>query len=165
MAELAIESLSDSNAEELIDLLANVDGVHFTHTSRESVRRFLEEPADVHLLGRAHGLAVAFGMLRGWQEGYETPSLGIAVRRDHEGHEHGRAMMAALERVARERGVPAIRLRVHADNTRARKFYDALGYREMGIERGQILMTLEFGEVAPKADLDGSGGGADTPRT
>jgi hypothetical protein len=29
--------------------------------------------------------AVAYGMLRGWDDGYATPSLGIAVRNDSQG--------------------------------------------------------------------------------
>ena len=141
---LLIEPLGPTNAQELAELLRAVDPRHFVHTSPEAVARFLAEPADVHVLGRAIGEVVAFGMLRGWHEGYDVPSLGIAVRRDREGAGYGRAMMIALERLARDRGATQIRLRVHPDNLRARRLYEAQGYREVGVERGETLMLIDL---------------------
>jgi ribosomal protein S18 acetylase RimI-like enzyme len=144
LPSLLIEPLEPSNADELVDLLNAVDPSHFAHTSPEAAARFLAEPADIHVLGRASGEVVAFGMLRGWHEGYDVPSLGIAVRQDREGAGYGRVMMMALERLARDRGATQIRLRVHPDNLRARRLYDGLGYREAGVERGETLMLLDL---------------------
>jgi ribosomal protein S18 acetylase RimI-like enzyme len=141
---LSIEPLGPSNVEELADLLTAVEGRWFLHASAEAAARFLAEPADVHILGRADGEVVAFGMLRGWQEGFDVPSLGIAIRRDREGRGYGRALMSALEGLARERGATQIRLRVHPDNVRARRLYDGRGYRAVGIERGETLMLLDL---------------------
>jgi ribosomal protein S18 acetylase RimI-like enzyme len=141
---LQIEPLRSSNVQDLAELLGSVDTKYFAHAPPEAARRFLAEPADVHVLGRADGEVVAFGMLRGWQEGYEVPSLGIAVRSDREGAGYGRAMLIALEQLARERGASRIRLRVHPENLRARRLYDARGYREVGIERGETLMLLDL---------------------
>jgi ribosomal protein S18 acetylase RimI-like enzyme len=142
--DLAIEPLDPANASELAELLGSVDPTYFVHAVPEAASRFLDQPADVHVLGRVDGEAVAFGMLRGWHEGYETPSLGIAVRPDREGRGYGRAMMVALERLARERGARRIRLRVHPDNVRARRLYAGLGYRDAGVERGETLMLLDL---------------------
>ena len=52
--------------------------------------------------------------------------------------------MAALEGIARERGAGQIRLRVHRDNMPARRLYASLGYREIGVERGELLMMLDL---------------------
>jgi ribosomal protein S18 acetylase RimI-like enzyme len=151
-ADVTIEAMTAGNLSELVEMFRLVDGAHFPHATAEAAARFLEEPADIHVLGRAKGEVVAFGMLRGWHEGYDVPSLGIAVRRDREGRGYGRAMMAALERLARERGAGRIRLRVHQENVRARALYDACGYLEAGLERGETLMLLELDDplVAPE---------------
>jgi ribosomal protein S18 acetylase RimI-like enzyme len=143
-AVLGIEPLEPSNVDDLADLLRSVDPKYFAHAAPEAAWRFLDQPADIHVLGRVGGEVVAFGMLRGWHEGYATPSLGIAVRPDREGRGYGRAMMAALERLARERGATRIRLRVHPDNVRARQLYAGQGYREAGFERGETLMLLDL---------------------
>ena len=141
---LRIEPLGPSNVSELAELLESLDPLYFAHAAPGAAWRFLAEPADVHVLGRVDGEVVAFGMLRGWQEGYEVPSLGIAVRPDREDAGYGRAMMIALKRLARERGATQIRLRVHPDNLRARRLYDGQGYREAGVERGETLMLLDL---------------------
>ena len=137
-----VEPLTPANAEELVGWFEHVDRRHFAHATPEAVVGFLAAPEDVFLLGRDKGRVVAFGMLRGWAQGYEVPSLGIATY--PQGRGYGRGMMAALESVARERGATRIRLRVHADNVRARALYDGLGYQEIGIERGQTVMVLEL---------------------
>ncbi len=59
------------------------------------------------------GSIVAYGMLRGWDEGYETPSLGIAVHSEWQARGVGRRMMEHLHQVARVRGAKRIRLKVY----------------------------------------------------
>jgi sugar O-acyltransferase (sialic acid O-acetyltransferase NeuD family) len=85
---------------------------------------------------------VAYGMLRGWEEGYETPSLGIAVRNDSQGRGLGRLMMAHLHAEAGRRGAKQVRLRVHRDNIRARRLYETLGYEYAGEDRGELVMVV-----------------------
>ena len=146
-ASLAIEPLTEANVEELIEMLSHVDATHFAHATRDSAERFLKETEDVHVLGRTGDEVVAFGMLRGWREGFAIPSLGIAVRADREGSGFGRAMMEALHGLARSRGAPSVRLRVHAENHHARRLYESVGYREAGIERGEIVMVRDISTV------------------
>jgi len=87
---------------------------------------------------------VAYGMLRGWDEGYTTPSLGIAVRSDSQGRGLGRLMMTHLHAEARRRGAVQVRLRVHRDNTRARRLCEFLGYEYAGEDRGELVMLLDL---------------------
>ena len=89
--------------------------------------------------------AVAYGMLRGWDDGYATPSLGIAVRDDCQGRGLGRVMMEHLHRAALSRAAGTVRLRVHPDNTRARRLYESLGYKYGGGEdRGELVMEVDL---------------------
>ena len=71
---------------------------------------------DVHALLVEDGRAVAYGMLRGFDEGYDVPSLGIAVRTGLQAPGSRAAMMAHLHAEARRRGATVVRLRVHPDN-------------------------------------------------
>ena len=146
MRDLAVEHLTAANLDDLVAMFAAVDRSHFAHATKSAAHRFLQEVADVHLIGRVDGQVVAFGMLRGWHEGYETPSLGIAVRVDAEGRGYGRAMMRELERAARARGAKQIRLRVHPKNARARRLYESCGYGEVGVDRGEVLMLLDLAD-------------------
>jgi len=69
-----------------------------------------------------------FGMLRGWDEGYSIPSLGLFVSPHHQGKGVGKAIMNHLTAVAIERNCERIRLTVDAVNERAVSLYKAQHY-------------------------------------
>ncbi len=71
---------------------------------------------------------VAYGMLRGWDEGFAIPSLGIVVIASHRGLGLGRGMMDHLHAVARDRGATTIRLKVYKNNASAAQLYRRIGY-------------------------------------
>jgi ribosomal protein S18 acetylase RimI-like enzyme len=99
---------------------------------------------DVYLIGFIGRVPVAYGMLRGWDEGYRIPALGIAIRDGYRDRGLGRLMMHELHRVVRERGGHRVRLRVAPDNDRARHLYATLGYQQVGMERGELVMLLDL---------------------
>ena len=88
---------------------------------------------------------VAYGMLRGWDEGYEVPSLGIAVHPQWRGKKYGELLMHFLHAAARSRGAKKIRLKVYTRNTAAVQLYARLGY-EFGqeIAGGQQVGILKL---------------------
>jgi len=135
------------DADTLADLLSRIDTTHFRPhpmDADEAWRIANLDGQDLYLLGFVGGEAVAYGMLRGWDEGYSVPSLGIGVPRDRMRQGFGRAMMLALHEAARQRGAARIRLRVHPENTGAAALYRLLGYRTAGKERGEILMLKDL---------------------
>ena len=71
---------------------------------------------------------LGYGMLRGWDEGYEVPSLGVAIHPDVQGEGLGRLLMDFLKHAARRRGAKRLRLRVAPDNRTAVELYSSLGY-------------------------------------
>ena len=75
------------------------------------------------------GQVLSYGMLRGWDEGYEIPSLGILVRADVRGAGLGDLTMRLLHLAARRRGARRIRLTVYERNHRAISLYVSLGYK------------------------------------
>jgi GNAT superfamily N-acetyltransferase len=140
----------------LADLFADIDASHFRphpFTANEARRIVKRSGRDVYALLIEDGLAVAYGMLRGLDEGYAVPSLGIAVRTSAHGRGLGRAMMAHLHAEAGRRGATVVRLRVRPDNLVARRLYESLGYAYAGHDRGELVMLvgLQQGAALPPA--------------
>jgi len=142
----------------LVEIFSDIDEAFFSphpFTRHEARRIVKEDGRDVYAVLVEDGRAVAYGMLRGWKEGYAVPSLGIAVRTSAQGRSLGRLMMAHLHGEARRRGATVVRLRVRPDNARARRLYESLGYSYAGDERGELVMLadLESGARLQK-DID-----------
>ncbi len=113
------------------------------------------EGQDVYALLMDDGRPVAYGMLRGWDEGYRIPTLGIGVRTKLQGRGYGRTMMTHLHAIARGRDCPIVRLRVHAENTRALLLYESMGYVHVGLERGELVMLFDLVDADPAARAAG----------
>ena len=83
---------------------------------------------DMYAVGLADGEFVAYGMLRGWDAGYEVPSLGIYVSSIARGTLVSRRFMDYLHGLAAARGATTVRLTVDDCNRRAIGLYRQLGY-------------------------------------
>ncbi len=137
----------------LADVFADIDEAFFRpHPFTRHEARYIANHAgrDAYAILVEDGRAVAYGMLRGWDEGYPFPSLGIAVRTGAQGRGLGRLMMAHLHAEARRRGATVVRLRVHPENLRARLLYESLGYAYAGQERGELVMLVD---LEPSAEI------------
>jgi ribosomal protein S18 acetylase RimI-like enzyme len=110
---------------------AGPDGRFFTpHPFTEAVLGGLASAPgrDHYYLLMSGNEALAYGLLRGWNEGYDVPSVGLAVSPAARGRGLGRMMMAFLHAVARTQGAERVRLRVHPENGKAVSLYRSLGY-------------------------------------
>lgn len=144
--EFRIVGPGDQSA--LAEVFSDLGGAFFrphAFTPEEAQRLAHHSGRDVYAILLNDGRPVAYGMLRGWDEGYLTPSLGIAVRSGARGNGYGRLMMAHLHQEARARGVTQLRLRVHPDNFIAKRLYESLGYAYSGEDRGELLMVVDVG--------------------
>lgn len=149
---LCIEPIHPRNVPELATFLEEfVDDPWFhPHPMTAAYAKLIGKHAigpsqDVYLGVFWERRCVAYGMLRGWDEGWEVPSLGIAVKGTLRGYGIGRMLMYALHTCARLREAPAIRLKVFPENLRAKALYKSLGYELQGIEAdGQELYLLNL---------------------
>jgi ribosomal-protein-alanine N-acetyltransferase len=98
----------------------------FTETAVERLAG--HQGKDIYCVLVEGGRVVGYGMLRGWDEGYEVPSLGIAIHPSMRGKGLGRDLMHRLHEMARGRGAGRVRLRVREDNAEAIALYERLGY-------------------------------------
>jgi ribosomal-protein-alanine N-acetyltransferase len=97
-------------------------------TAAEAMERCAHIGLDLYFVAVFGRKVIGYAMLRGWEDGYEVPSLGIAIHPQNRGMKLGRAMMEFLHCVARVRGVQRIRLKVYKKNSIAQKLYENLGY-------------------------------------
>jgi ribosomal protein S18 acetylase RimI-like enzyme len=123
------------------------DGLQFhphplTRTEAQRIAQLSGD--DVYLVVIEGEKVVAYGILRGWDEGYAVPSLGIAVDPTRRGMGLGRQLMNALHAAAREHGAEQARLKVYPDNETALELYRSLGYRFGREEDGQLVGVLDL---------------------
>ncbi len=142
---MEVRVVGPGDEEALGEMFSHIDETFFrphAFTRDEATRICHRGGRDLYVLMLDDGRPVAYGMLRGLDEGYTTPSLGIAVSTECQGRGIGRLMMEELHQVAANHGADVVRLRVHPDNVRARHLYEALGYTYRGEDRGELLMTV-----------------------
>jgi len=139
--------LEPALAEFFSALQASGDEAHFhPHplTADEARRRCTYTGSDLYyLLVEGHEV-LGYGMLRGWDEGYEVPSLGIALRKSARGCGLAGMFMQFLHAAARRRGAGSVMLKVYRDNLAARHLYEQLGYRFSDSGAAQLHGSIDL---------------------
>ncbi len=87
---------------------------------------------------------LAYGMLRGWDEGYDVPSLGIAVHPEARGCGLGDLGLCFLHAAARQRNATKIRLKVYKENSKAVALYQKHGYKFKILSDIELLGVAEL---------------------
>jgi ribosomal protein S18 acetylase RimI-like enzyme len=113
-------------------------------TAAEARQRVLYTGRDFYCVLVAEKTVIGYGMLRGWDEGYAIPSLGVAVDPAWQGRGHARRLMAFLQAMAQQRGCRRIRLKTDAENIKALNLYQSLGYKFEPQADGELLGFLEL---------------------
>lgn len=99
----------------------------------EAFYYFYRKCPDLFLLAEYEGEVV--GYVLGCSEDDSGHVISIAVSHRFRKRGIGRALMMELEKKMAEKGIRKVRLEVSASNEVARKMYNSLGYREIGILR------------------------------
>jgi ribosomal protein S18 acetylase RimI-like enzyme len=104
-----------------------------------------EPGSDVYFGFFQEGDLLGYAMLRGWNEGYEVPSFGVAVAPMHQGRGIGGRLLRACLDEARARGAQRVMLKVHPENSRALKWYLSAGFARAGVgDDGQLICEVEL---------------------
>ena len=87
---------------ELFEALANAREERFFSphplTPEQAAQVADYQGQDLYTVALHDGNAIAYGFLRGWDEGYQIPSLGISVHPNYRGAGIGLALMHYLRR-------------------------------------------------------------------
>jgi len=120
---------------------------HFTpHAfSREAITEIVDESKlDLYYVVLYEGKVIGYGMLRGMDEGYNVPSLGIGIDKEFYGTGVATTLMEFLEATSILRGYKKMRLRVYKENPRAFYFYTKLGYTYEPYDDESVLGLKEL---------------------
>lgn len=107
------------------------DDAHFhPHplTAEEAHQRCTYVGNDLYYVILEKQKVLGYGMLRGWDNGYRVPSLGIAIRASARGSGLATMFIQFLHTAARRRGANKVILSVYTNNLVARRLYEKLGY-------------------------------------
>jgi [ribosomal protein S18]-alanine N-acetyltransferase len=71
-----------------------------------------------------------------WLVADEAHIMNVAIAPVHRNMGLGRKMMVELIRVVKEKGITAMTLEVRPSNTVARKLYEKMGFKSVGLRKG-----------------------------
>ena len=123
---MRIERVRPEQFDDVIALWEAAKLVRPWNEPREDLRRALDGPASVVLVGLDGGPVVASVMVG--HDGHRGWIYYLAVAADVRRQGRGRMMMAAAEAWLRDRGVPKLNLMVRGENRAVHDFYRSIGY-------------------------------------
>jgi len=151
LSKIQIEELAPRHFKALSklfeEIIANGDDAAFhPHplSEKEASRLCHTQSLDQYFVAIYAGEAIAYGMLRGWDEGHTEPSLGLAVHPRYQRNGLGRRMMIFLINIAQQRGAKSLRLSVYSSNMAAVCLYKKFGFSLTQIPEGRLLGKLNF---------------------
>jgi ribosomal protein S18 acetylase RimI-like enzyme len=111
--------------------------------------RFVAEDATGSVVGFA-----SVGPARGEDLATDGEIYSINVDPDSWGAGAGPALLGAARRALQSAGFRRAILWVHPDNGRARRFYEARGWLDEGVERSETVLGVDVAEVRYSLVLD-----------
>ena len=102
------------------------------------------EGNDLYFLQIKDNEITGYGMLRGWDDGFTIPSLGIVIHPSFRNQGFGKEFMEFLHEQAKAKGATKVRLKVYYKNKSALQLYVSLGYTFSGKENGQLIGYYEL---------------------
>lgn len=103
---------------------------------------------DEYYVMEADGVVVGYGMLRGWDEGYSRPSLGVCISANYSGRGYGTEMVRHLISVAKSRKASEIILSVEESNRTAIQLYNKTGFVLEPLTLGRLRGKYRFPEFS-----------------
>ncbi|HYQ73351.1 MAG TPA: GNAT family N-acetyltransferase [Gammaproteobacteria bacterium] len=113
-------------------------------TAEEARRLCHSNGRDLYYVLVEEQQVLGYGMLRGWDAGYDIPSLGIAIRRSARGSGLASLLMKFLHTAAQRRGATQIIMKVYRDNLVARRLYEHIGYTFRDAGGTQLLGSINL---------------------
>ena len=111
-------------------------------------QKYLQVPKQTknfYTILRLGSKSIGFGMLRGWDEGWEDICLGLIVHQDYRRKGYGRFLMDCLLDEVKRRKIPRVRLHVSPENIPALELYKKVGFKKEGIrDNGEQIWYLSY---------------------
>jgi RimJ/RimL family protein N-acetyltransferase len=85
-----------------------------------------------------------FFMLRGWDAGYDVPAYGVTIAQAYSGLGLARLSLDLSKTICRLRQVKRLMLKVHPENTVAKRLYEQAGFVQTGIDPRNANLIYHF---------------------
>jgi ribosomal protein S18 acetylase RimI-like enzyme len=102
---------------------------------------------DRHYITHYHERITAYSMLRGWDEGYETPSFGGCTHPGLRGAGLGQLLLAHAIAESRAAGARKLRLTVYKENGHALHIYRKFGFVFSDKNEDELVGLLDLGSA------------------
>ncbi|MDO9069263.1 MAG: GNAT family N-acetyltransferase [Deltaproteobacteria bacterium] len=140
--DIFIRKLGPENAEELSLLLQSADPGYSRYFipfkfDRQTIAGILASARqDRYFAVFISEELAGFYMLRGFDQGYEVPSYGVWIVPAYSGMGLASFTLQHAFCFCRANSIKRLMLKVHPDNTMAKKIYERNGFKETGIDAG-----------------------------
>jgi len=158
LLDFQIRQLQPKDSQRLLKFLndlAELGEDRFFHPHPAEIKvcsSICEKPGlDYFCGGFQEDQMVVYGMLRGWNEGFCDPSLGLAVHPARRSLGLARAMLVHLMGIAEQKKCLRIRLTVYRQNERAFRFFTSAGFQftPSAEIRMEGWLRVSLGKVTP----------------
>jgi RimJ/RimL family protein N-acetyltransferase len=151
---ITIEPLTPAHLPQLVALRAASPPGYDAYFSpfvfdEQNLGRILAESrADQYLALLWGGELAGMAMLRGLDEGYTVPSYGVWVAHPFSGRGLALASLRHAVTACEELGCAELMLKVHPENTRARRIYERFGFEQTGHDarNGNLVLRLPLAQ-------------------
>jgi ribosomal protein S18 acetylase RimI-like enzyme len=140
-----LESDASALTEFFVDISSDAETTAFFHphafdrATAERICGGVRDSRDEYYAALESGLVLGYAMLRGWDEGYDTPSFGVCVRPTRRGERISSQLLDfAIERAV-ARGASRMMLKVSPDNEVAVALYRSRGFEFTAHEAEQLV--------------------------
>lgn len=151
MSQCTIRMLADPDFEMLSNLFnlivkSGENKIFHPHVFTDEMARIIcsNNKLDAYFGAFNQSSIVGYGMLRGWDEGYDAPALGIYVTKEYRGTGLSRNLMQHLHDYAMYRQAKSVILKVYGENCKAVSLYKSLGYRFESEKDGQLCARFNI---------------------
>ncbi len=110
----------------------------------DTIKTILSNAKDDRYIGVFNNqLLIGFYMLRGFDQGYETPSFGVFINQTYSGRGLAKQSLEHALTFCRNNKIKKIMLKAHPENKVAVKFYKKAGFVSQGIDPVNNNIILE----------------------
>jgi ribosomal protein S18 acetylase RimI-like enzyme len=107
--------------------------------TKNYISNIIESKRDMYFLMIVDGDVSGYGLLRGWDDGYNIPSLGIYISKSFRGRGLSIQLMHHMHLAAKLCKASSVRLKVYKTNYAAIKLYKSLDYKFQEYDQYQLI--------------------------
>jgi len=153
---IQIEDLAPRHEASLVELFNALkehgdESTFYPHplTADEAARLCRHAGLDQYFVATVKGKVVGYGMLRGWDEGYRTPSAGFATHPRYRQKKIFSTVVRSLIRQARNRGATEVRMTCSAHHELLIRSCSRLGFIFTPHSPGRLLGMIDLKQDKP----------------